>query len=88
MGDMNRAIGSDELGIPGNKAQVSPGGRLMREELLRGGEYVLLNGLQGRGSKVEVVGGPWTWVQPGREEEVRSCLELVVVSASLLPYVT
>ena len=58
----------------------------MREELLQGGEYVMLNGLEGRSSTVEVVGGPWTWVQPGREE-VRSCLDLVVVSASLLPFI-
>ena len=58
----------------------------MREELLQGGEYVMLNGLEGRGSRVEVVGGPWTWCQPGKEE-VRSCLDLVVISASLLPFI-
>ena len=34
---------------------------------------------------VEVVGGLRTWCQPCREE-VRSCLDLVIVSASLLPY--
>ena len=87
IGDMNRAVGSGELGISGNKEQVSPGGRMVREELLQGGEYVLINGLAGQGGGVEVVGGPWTWVQPGREEEVRSCLDLVIVSASLLPYI-
>ena len=48
---------------------------------------MLVNDLEGRTRRVEVVGGPWTWCQPGREEEVRSCLDLVVVSASLLPYV-
>jgi len=87
IGDMNRAVGAGELGIMGNKEQVSPGGRMLREELLQGGEYVLLNGLEGKESRVEVVGGPWTWVQPGREEEVKSCLDLVIVSASLLPFV-
>ena len=88
IGDMNRAVGSGELGIMGNKEQVSPGGKLIREELLESGEYVLVNGLAGRGGGVEVVGGPWTWCQPGREEEVKSCLDLVIVSASLLPFIT
>ena len=54
IGDMNRAIGSDEHGIPGNKDKVSYGGELIRE-MLKNEEYVLLNSL----SLVE--GGPWTW---------------------------
>ena len=82
MGDMNRAIGSDELGIPGNKELVSKGGKLIRDELLKDGKYVLINGLK----TGLVEGGPWTWVQPGRGK-MQSCLDLAIISSVLLPYV-
>ena len=55
IGDLNRAMGTGELGVPGNKERVSYGGKMVRE-LLREGEYVLLNGLE------LAVGGPWTRV--------------------------
>ena len=82
MGDMNRAVGSDELGIPGNKELVSKGGELIREELLKDGRYVLINGVK----TGLVEGGPWTWTQPGKEE-TKSCLDIAIISSALLPYV-
>ena len=78
MGDLNRALGSDELGIPGNKARVSHGGALVRG-LLEDGEYFLLNSLD------LAVGGPWTRVDPS--SGVLSCLDIAIGSANLLPYV-
>ena len=45
MGDMNRAVGCDEYGVRGYKQQTSTGGDLLREQLLRNEEYVLLNNL-------------------------------------------
>ena len=78
LGDFNRAVGSDELGVPGNKERVSHGGDLIRD-LLREGEYVLVNGLS------LAVGGPWTRVDPATG--VLSCLDLTLVSASLLPFI-
>jgi hypothetical protein len=80
IGDMNRAVGADRWGIPGNRETVSPGGRLIREQLLQGGEFTLLNSLE------LVEGGPHTWVQAGKEE-VKSCLDLVIVSTALVPFV-
>ena len=64
----------------GNKKQISAGGELLREHLLRTGEYVLLNNLP------MAEGGPFTWVEPGKEE-VRSCLDLAIASANLLPFI-
>ena len=80
MGDMNRAIGAGEYGVKGNKEQISAGGELIREHMLKTGEFVLLNNL----SLTE--GGPYTWVQPGKEE-VKSCLDLALASANLAPFV-
>ena len=78
IGDLNRAIGADQLGVKGNKPKISKGGRMVRE-LLEEGEYVLLNNTE------KAVGGPWTWVSRS-EETVKSCLDLVIVSADLEPF--
>ena len=48
-------------------------------ELLEGGEYILGNSLD----KVE--GGPWTWVSRA-DSSIRSCLDLVIMSADLAPF--
>ena len=52
----------------------------MIRELLRTKEYVLLNNLP------LTTGGPFTWEQPGKEE-VKSCLDLAIASAGLVPFV-
>ena len=72
-GDLNRAIGSDEWGISGNHDRVLYGGELVRD-MLKNKDYVLLKG------------GPWTWVQRGKEW-IRSCLDLAIGSANLVPFV-
>ena len=81
IGDLNRAIGSGSLGVEGNHQGVSYGGGLVRE-LLDGDrkEYFLVNGLK------ETEGGPWTWVSRA-DSRVKSCIDLVIVSANLRPYV-
>ena len=53
MGDFNRAIGNDQFGVPGNKEKISYGGEMVRD-LIREGEYVLVNRLG------LAEGGPWT----------------------------
>ena len=80
IGDCNRAIGAGNLGIPGNHPRVSFGGTLVRE-LLEDQEYTLVNGLD------LVQGGPWTW-ESAADSKIRSCLDLVIVSAGLLPHVS
>ena len=55
LGDMNRAIGAGEWGVAGNKKVVSPGGELIREQLLMTGEFTLINNLE------LCKGGPFTW---------------------------
>ena len=77
MGDLNRAVGTGELAVPGNKERVSHGGEMVRE-LLREGEYVLLNGLE------LAAGGPWTRVDPATGG--LSCLDLALASSCLVPY--
>ena len=80
IGDMNRHIGCGEYGVAGNSYEVSYGGKLIRE-LLQTDEFVLLNGLN------LAEGGPWTWVRRG-DPSCRSCLDLAIASANLVPYVT
>ena len=78
IGDLNRAIGAGRLGIQGNKSKVSNGGKMILE-LLETGEYVLGN------STDKVEGGPWTWVSRA-DVSIRSCIDLVIMSADLAPY--
>ena len=80
MGDMNRAIGRGRWGVKGNTPTVSPGGQMIREQLLQTEEFTLLNNLE------LAKGGPFTWVQPGREK-ASSCLDLALASANLVPFV-
>ena len=80
LGDFNRSIGAGEFGVQGNKPQISPGGKLIRE-LLKEGEYVLANNLE------KATGGPWTWICRA-DGTVRSCLDLVIISADLEPYLS
>ena len=78
LGDLNKLVGSDELGVPGNHPEVSPGGRLLRQ-LLATEEWTLVNGMEC------VVGGPFTREDPATKG--RSCLDLMVVSSNLRPFV-
>ena len=78
IGDLNRGVGSDELGVPGNSPTVSYGGKLVRD-LVATEEYCLLNGL------ALAEGGPWTREDPG--DGGLSCLDLAIVSRNMLPYV-
>ena len=80
MGDMNRAIGNDDLGIKDNKEKISKGGQLIRD-LIKEKSYTILKNLDTADD------GPWTWVDR-QNNQTRSCLDLVIASDSLLPYVT
>ena len=80
LGDLNRAIGAGEKGVPGNNEKVSFGGELVRE-LLEDKEYILLN------SSHLAEGGPWTWVSRANSD-VKSCIDLVIITGDLLPYVS
>ena len=77
MGDLNRAVGSDELGAHGNHDRVSYGGKLVRE-LVKEKNCVILNNM--------AEGGPWTWIQRGKEAN-KSCLDLAICSPNLVPFV-
>ena len=76
-GDMNRAVGSDELGVAGNHNKVSHGGQLFRE-MVKEHNYIAVN--------ILAIGGPWTTVQRGKEY-VKSCLDLAYASQNLLPFI-
>ena len=77
LGDMNIAVGSDELGVSGNHDRVSYGGQLVRD-FMKENNLTILNNL--------VVGEPWTWVQRGKDW-IKSCLDLAIGSQNLLPFV-
>ena len=77
IGDMNRAVGSDEFGVTGNHARVSYGGGLIRDTV-KDRNYAILNNL--------ISGDPWTWVQRGKSS-IKSCLDLAIASTNLLPFV-
>ena len=60
IGDLNKLVGNDHLGVKGNKDKVSHGGKLVRE-LIATEEYCLVNNLD------ITVGGPFTRVDPADE---------------------
>ena len=79
IGDMNRHVGTEEHGIKGNKNYISHGGQLIRN-LIQDNLYILINNLD------LVEGGPWTW-QDRKDNRRKSCLDLCIMSISLLPHI-
>ena len=75
--DLNRAVGSEQLGVCGNHDRVSYGGKLVRE-MIKEKDCILLNNM--------AEGGPWTWKQRGKED-IKSCLDLAICSRNLAPFV-
>ena len=45
VGDMNKRVGNDHLGIPGNHPDVSHGGQLIRD-LVESGNWALVNAME------------------------------------------
>ena len=80
IGDFNRSIGNDHLGIKGNTNKITYGGEHLRE-MLKENKMVLVNGLE------LTQGGPWTW-ESRADPNKKSCLDLVMVSEDLIPYVS
>ena len=76
IGDANRHLGK---AVPGNDDKVSYGGKLI-VELLETNRYVLLN------STPKAKNGPLTREDPS-DSEIKSVLDLVIVSSSLEKYV-
>ena len=81
VGDLNKHVGCDDLGVRGNKPLVDRGGHLVRS-LLATREWYLVNAM---GEEV-VEGGPFTRQDPATG--ALSCLQLFIVSKELRPYVT
>ena len=78
VGDLNKHVGNDNLGVPGNTCEISSGGRLVRD-LVEGGQWRLLN------AEVELIkGGPFTRRDPASGKE--SLLDLWVCTAGLAPH--
>ena len=78
VGDLNKHVGNDHLGVPGNTCEISTGGRLLRD-LVEGGNWRLLNAVEEK-----VNGGPFTRKDPASGKE--SLLDLWVCTAGLAPY--
>ena len=77
-GDWNRAIGSGQNVVIGNKCEVSYGGKLVRDLIASGDYHMLLNTSQAEG-------GVMTRVCPATGRE--SCLDFPIGSTNLLPYI-
>ena len=79
IGDMNKHVGDV---IKGNHTKVTFGGQLIRE-ILKTKKYVLLN------STNKVRGGPFTRYNPAapEDDDLKSCLDLILISKELLKYV-
>ena len=83
IGDLNKHIGNDALGVPGNDEKISFGGELVRA-LLSTGKYICLN------SSMKAKGGPFTRYDPSMptNAESKSCLDLIIVSHELEKYLS
>ena len=79
LGDFNKHIGNDHLGVKGNKPDITFGGRLVRD-FLGTGDLVLIN------STEKCIGGPFTREDPSGRAD-KSCLDLAMVSVRLAPFV-
>ena len=79
IGDFNKLIGNDELGVIGNHSKISCGGKLVRE-LLATEDYCLVNNM------TNAKGGPFTRVDPA-DPNIKSCLDLLICSIGLRPFI-
>ena len=82
LGDLNRHVGSDHLGITGNHEKITYGGSLIRD-FIETGKMILVNNTE----KAE--GGPFTRKDPSSpdDDSKKSCLDLCMVSKDLYRYV-
>ena len=82
LGDFNKHIGSDHLGVAGNHNKITFGGSLVRD-LIDNGDVILVNNT----NKAE--GGPFTRKDPSnpQDENKKSCLDLALISTDLYRYV-
>ena len=78
VGDMNKHIGNDELGVRNNHPKITFGGELVRS-LLAEGDFICLN------NHPNATGGPFTRVDLANPAKL-SCLDLVLISRNLLPF--
>ena len=79
IGDMNVAIGNDELGVKDNDSFVSHGGKMIRN-FLKDGKHVLVN------NSDIAKGGPYTRCDPA-DKNRKSCLTLIIASKRLIPFI-
>ena len=82
IGDLNKHIGCDDLGVKNNHRKITFGGELVRG-FLSSGEYICLN------NSSKSIGGPFTRFDPSNpnKKENMSCLSLVIVSKKLEPFI-
>ena len=78
IGDLNKLVGNGEYGVKGNCEKVSFGGKLVHS-LLSSGKYILANNSE------KCTGGPFTRMDPADHTRL-SCLDLVIISTCLYPY--
>ena len=81
VGDLNKHIGNDDLGVRNSHPKITFGGELVRA-LLSEGKYVCLN------NHPSAVGGPFTRYDPScpGDKNKMSCIDLVIISKNLLPF--
>ena len=83
IGDFNKSIGNDDLGVVGGHDKISRGGHFVRD-LLDTGKYVLANNSDKR------EGGPFTRYNPScpDNDDEKSSIDFVIISKALEPYIS
>ena len=79
IGDLNKLVGNGEFGVKGNNPKVSFGGHLIHKSL-KDGKFILLN------NSDKCSGGPFTRIDPSNPN-IKSCLDLCIISRGLLKFV-
>ena len=80
IGDLNKHVGDT---IKNNHTKVTFGGELIKE-FLKSDKFLLLN------STSKVTGGPFTRYNPSdpKNDDLKSCIDLIIISKGLLRYVS
>ena len=81
IGDLNKAVGNDHLGVRGSHGKITRGGNYIRE-LIESENYVIVNNTNA------CEGGPFTRYDPSDPENIekKSTLDLAIVVKRIAPF--
>ena len=82
IGDLNKHVGNDSMGVNENHSKITFGGELVTG-LIASGDFICMN------NSPKAVGGPFTRYDPScpMKTENMSCLDLVLASSKLEQFI-